>query len=222
MRLIHLLFLLVSLGFVNAQKDIGLDVQTFATRSLISIPDAFEPYNGEGIFSFDLGVCMFYNINDEMKMRFGVHLWNKPIITTAKISNNQLSRDFKEEAIVKYTGIYFQFNFEEETTFLGLGFDYSFKNEYEKISATLNNNPINYYGLAMTDKFNNQFDLVAQAGLKFDVSESFKLRPSIQFTIPIIDFFETNQTSVVSINGDNKARVHGFLVKFGFNTEFSL
>lgn len=231
-KLFIILFVLVSAG-LSAKSNYGVDLPLYGNLSLVVVPGAFESIEGTGGASFDLGLGMYYNSSNNIKIRGGIHLWNKVFNPTYTgdytINNYTYDGKMKEEGVLSYTGLYFLVTSEKSSFFWGGGFDLSFATSYEAdVSFFDGQNEFlgklkgNDYSI-LTDEFNAQFDLLFNMGINVLVSERVTIRPSVMLTIPCIKIFDTNVYAYSFYNdSEEEVGISIFSTKFGINLEYAL
>lgn len=201
--LFYFFVLVISLQ-VYSQDKYGLDLQIFYSKSDILIPEYFSRIEATGSGGYDLGIGLFHMASSVTKIKGGIHLWTKsfnPIYSGEfTINNIHLTGKLKEEGRISYYGIYILATYERKKYFIGGGLDFSFSQTY-KSDIYIYDDKGNLYSEVedndksfLTEKFNPQFDLLLNLGLKIRISELVQMRPSFEFSIPVLRLFNTGVT----------------------------
>jgi len=231
-KLFLILFVLVTFS-LSAKSNYGVDLPLYGNLSIVSVPGAFESLEGTGGAGVDLGLGMYYNSSSRIKIRGGIHFWNKAFNPTYTgdytIGNHYYDGKMKEEGVLSYTGLYCLITSEKSNFFWGGGFDLSFATSYQADVSLYDAQNVllgkikdNDYSI-LTDEFNAQFDLLFNMGINAEVSERVTIRPSVMFTIPCIKMFDTN-VYAYNFNSDSNEEIgiSIFSAKFGINLEYKL
>lgn len=231
-KLFIILFVLVSVS-LSAKSNYGVDLPLYGNLSLVVVPGAFESIEATGGAGVDLGLGMYYNSSSRIKIRGGIHFWNKVFNPTFTgdyiIDNYTYDGKMKEEGVLSYTGLYFLITSEKSNFFWGGGFDLSFATSYQadvSFYDTQNEFMGKITGMdssMLTDEFNAQFDLLFNLGINAVVSDRVTIRPSVMFTLPCIKIFDTNVYAYNFNSGsDEEIGISILSAKFGINLEYKL
>ena len=227
-----IIFLLISTQ-VFSQSKFGIDIPLYLTKSLVSVPGVFTSIEGTGGTSTDFGIGMYINISESFKVKGGFHFWKKVFNPTHSghytLNGQEIDGEIRENGIINYSGLYILATYEKEYIFIGGGFDISFSNSYEAdIEAYDASNDLIAESKGsdksfLTNRFNNQIDLLLNFGFKIKMNKRITLRPAIQFTLPFAKLFDTNVSVYNPVyNTTGEAAFNIFLLKYGLSAEISL
>jgi hypothetical protein len=217
---------------LNAQSGFGLDIPMYMNKSLVLIPDAFDPIEGDGGNGFDLGLGVYFQIHEKFKLKTGIHLWNANFNPNFNddvyIDGHYVQMRLDEQGKISYKGIYINGLYESEIGYIGGGIDFSLSNSYKcDIALYDTNNSLvakenGSKESFLTDEFNNQFNLLFIMGLKLKVNEKITIVPTGQISIPLMSVFDTDVDVYDPMtDSTDEAKISAVLFKYGINIEFN-
>ncbi len=217
------LLILVTSKPAGAQDDKKwkLDVQLYRTNSINLLTDMVEDeMTSEGGASTDIGIGAKLRAGTHVSLKGGLHMWGKIMKPSyeARIDGNTRVQVY-ESLKLKYTGLYLQAIFENETLFGGVGVDAALSSKYTSHYTVSGSVAGGGAGKSPLDEyFQDPVDLVFLAGFALRMSPNVVIKPTIQAALPMIptvDFGVTAQGPV----GEEKALINVLLIKFGINAE---
>jgi hypothetical protein len=214
------------------KSNFSIDVPVYLNHSVNLVSDLFEgSLKSKGGSSYDVGAGIVYSLQEHVKIKSGLHIWNKAFNpdfnAVASINGQNVNVRMYEKGKFKYVGLYLQCIYQKQYAFIGGGFDISFSKKYSsrysifsKSTGTLldsgegEKSPLSEY-------FQDQFDLVVTTGLIFRPDKDYVIKPTLQVSVPFMSAFDTG-ASVETPIGDEKAAINIFSFKAGINFELNV
>jgi hypothetical protein len=215
-----------------AQPNIGIEFSFLGTNSNVIIPGLFsstfdEVESGNGS---DIGLGIDIGINEKLSFRGGFRNWKWPFIPTVNGEINNQDVKATETGKLHYSGIYLRLDRTWNYFFITGGFDISLANRYKNDlvirndSGSIISTENNREESILTDKFNNQFNLVLGLGPSIPIGDSFKVKGTVAVVVPFSPLYETGvtfQNPAFQNSSPGKVDLDFFPVfKYGISVEY--
>lgn len=205
----QIVILIVTLiGFsANAQnKGIGVELPISITNTSIDLPRLLtnQITAVEGGSGVDIGIGLTYDNFNNLNLRGGFHFWNAPFKPTVNVGRNNDDDYVIEDGKLSYYGVYLRAEYGTKFFFIGGGFDFSFANSYSADREYYENNVLigtesNLDNSILTDKFNNLFNIVINAGFKIPIQEQYIIKPYLSLGVSANGIYPGDQiTDIVN------------------------
>lgn len=226
------IILLFSVQLANAQKT-AFRFSYSGTSSKVVVPrlfsDVFDEAGSGG--GNDLSLGFVFGAHKKVSFGVGYRKWKWPFSFTANGTYNNEDVKATESGHLHYSGTYLRIDRNLKHFFFTGGFDISFANKYKNslvvkdLTGDILVRENNRTKSILTEKFNNQFNLVLGLGPILNVGKKTLLKGDISFVVPFSPIYDTGvKVPQVYLNGssapDAKVDFDFFPVfKFGFAIE---
>lgn len=230
--------------------DFALELPLFGTYNFVNYPNLLNTmYRSDNPgFGFDVGVGMKARLKKGFVFRGGFNFRNKGFKATGENVPVQIVGDssqayllfFRETARLYYPGIYINFGHEWKHFFLSGGLNFSFFSFYRgSYQAELYNSLGQLVGNAYEKSarssflihelistpqrprnFNAQADVQFLFGGNFKLGSRLALKPCLQYTVPLIPLYYSDQYVNYGNNQQAMLNVSGYQIKLGLIAEF--